>query len=209
MAKMDSDVERVRLEKVYSGMDDAELDRIACDAKGLTAVALETLRTEMLRRGLTAPPAETGPSGDAADRTDSPEPRLITLQRYRDMPPAFVAKSILDSAGIESFLSDENALGMNWLISNAVGGIKLLAREEDAEAAKALLEEGAPEKFDVEGVGEYEQPKCPKCGSRDVSFEELEGKTAYGIFLKVPISSLATGWTCHSCGNIWEHGHNS
>src|ERR1700722_19034481 len=30
-----------------------------------------------------------------------------------------------------------------------------------------------PEKFDIAGVGEYEQPHCPKCGSMDISLDGL------------------------------------
>jgi len=199
---MDWDAERARLEKLYQGMKDAELERFAGDASGLTAVALEALRPEMLQRGLAAPSGETGPRAES----DSAHPRLVRLHRYRDMPLASVAKSILDSAGIESFLADENVLRMDWLYSNALGGIKLLVREEDAETARTMLEQSAPEKFDAEGVGEYEQPKCPKCGSLDITFEELDRKTAHvGLIVGLPVPATVRGWKCHACGNLWEH----
>ena len=202
MANMNWGTEPARLEQRYSGMADAELEKVARDSRGLTAVALDALRAEMLQRGLAAPSGETGPGGEPS----SHEPRLVTLERYRDMPLAFVAKSILDSAGIESFLADENVLRMDWLYSNGLGGIKLLVREEDAETARAMLEQKAPEKFDVDGIGEYEQPKCPKCGSLDISFEELDRKTAHvGLLVGLPVPATVRGWKCHACGNIWEH----
>ena len=50
-----------------------------------------------------------------------------------------MAKSILDSAGIESFLADENVISMNWLYSNALGGVKLQVRNADAAIASDLL----------------------------------------------------------------------
>jgi hypothetical protein len=201
--------ERKRLAGLYSGMEDGELEKIAADAIGLTEVAWETLRAEMLRRGLAAPAEETNPvlaSAGARKGTKKTEsPRLMVVQRYRDMGPALIGKSILDSAGVESFLFDDNVLRMDWLMSNAIGGIKLLVPNEDAEAAKALLEQSAPESFDWEGVGEYVQPKCPKCGSLDVSFEELDRKMAHlGLFLKVPMPVTVKGWTCHGCGHAWE-----
>jgi hypothetical protein len=41
---------------------------------------------------------------------------------------------------------------MDWLWSNAMGGIKLLVREGDAEEAERILREAQPEK--QEGHGE-------------------------------------------------------
>lgn len=69
--------------------------------------------------------------------------RPFVLRRYRDMPQAFVAKGLLDSAGIECFLQDDNVIRLDWLWSNAMGGIKLLVRQKDAEQAAQLLEENA------------------------------------------------------------------
>jgi len=79
------------------------------------------------------------------------------------MPDAFLFGSILDSAGIECYLADENTIRMDWFWSNLLGRIKLCVRKMDAETASSLLEQGIPEKFDVDGVGEYQQPSCPMC----------------------------------------------
>jgi hypothetical protein len=54
---------------------------------------------------------------------------------------AFVAKSILDSAEIDSFLADENIVRLDWLYSNLVGGAKLMVRPEDLDEAIKLLAE--------------------------------------------------------------------
>jgi hypothetical protein len=58
-----------------------------------------------------------------------------------------VAKSILGSAGVECFLTDDNLIRMYWLYSNLVGGIKLLVRHEDVEGANKLLDQSTPEKL--------------------------------------------------------------
>lgn len=75
------------------------------------------------------------------------------LRRYRDLLEAMVAKSVLDSAGIECLLADDNLARLDWLYSNLIGGIKLLVRHADVEAANKLLDEASPEKFNGEGVG--------------------------------------------------------
>ena len=67
--------------------------------------------------------------------------------RYRDSGEAMIAKSMLDSAGIECLLGDENLVRIDWFLAD---GIKLMVREEDADTARKLLEENVPEKFDVE-----------------------------------------------------------
>ncbi len=129
----------------------------------------------------------------------------MVIRRYRDLPEAIIAKSILDSADIESFLIDQNMVRLDWLWSNLLGGIKLVVRVEDAEAAAELIQQGIPEKFDVEGVGEYKQPRCPRCQSFDVDFQGLDRRLAYGsLFLGVPIPITNRAWKCHSCGHEWD-----
>lgn len=201
MPQIDWNRERARLQALYAAMNDGELQEVADDADSLTDIARAALRAEMLRRGMEAPlEAKTDPDG-----SDRPAPKPVIVGRYRDMPAASLAKSILDSAGIESFFADDNVIRMDWFYSNAVGGIKLFVRDEDAGEARELLEGQAPEKFEVEGVGEYEQPKCPNCGSLDVSFEELDRKIAHtGLLISLPIPAVKRGWNCHACGQSWD-----
>lgn len=213
MPQIDWDRERARLQALYGAMSDGELQEVADDADSLTDVARRALHAEMLRRGMEAPPetrarveaAGDDPTTNAAGEEDSQLSNPVIVGRYRDLAMASVAKSMLDSAGIESFLADDNVIRMDWFYSNAMGGIKLLVRGEDAAEARELLEGQAPEKFEVEGVGEYEQPKCPHCGSLDVSFEELDRKIAHtGLLVSIPIPAVKHGWNCHACGHSWD-----
>src|SRR5260370_22426447 len=143
---------------------------------------------------------------------EKPEPpKPVMIRRFRDLPEAEIAKSILDSAGIESFLGEENIVRLDWFYSNLVGGIKLLVRAEDAEAASRLLGQNVPENFDVEGLGEYKQPRCPRCQSWDVAFDGLDKHITYALlfFLGLPIPITNKGWKCHSCGNVWKDDTNA
>lgn len=65
--------------------------------------------------------------------------KLVTIGRFSQPLEAWLAKTKLESEGIECFLMDEHIVTMNWLYSNAVGGVKLKVREEDAEKAKRIL----------------------------------------------------------------------
>ena len=54
-------------------------------------------------------------------------------------------------------------------------------------------------------MGNFEQPKCPRCQSLDVTYEELNKEFSYWTaYAGVPIPVYKRGWTCHACGNEWE-----
>src|SRR5260370_13988438 len=105
--------------------------------------------------------------------TEYENQRFVVLRRFRDMPDAFLFGSVLDSAGIECYLADENTIRMDWFWSNLLGRIKLCVRKTDADDALSLLEQGGPERFDLDGVGGDQQPRCPTCQTLEVSFRGL------------------------------------
>src|SRR5579871_5879330 len=143
-----SEFERQRLTRLYAGMSDEELRKIAEDAGELSETAIQLVAEEAQRRGLDLVLAErTGP------RTEVQFQELIIIQQFRDLPEALLAKGSLESAGIECFLVDDNMVRLDWFYSNLVGGVKLAVKEEDAEAAVELLEQPIPANFEVEGVG--------------------------------------------------------
>jgi hypothetical protein len=135
---------------------------------------------------------------------------LVMIRDYVNLPDALLAKTILDSADIECFLYDENVIRMDWLLSNALGGIKLRVKREDASAALELLDQEPIAKIDLGGKGEYEQPRCPQCGSLDISFGETGKHLSYvTIALGVPLPVHRSGWKCHSCGHAWNEREDS
>ena len=202
MGQIDNQKERRRLAEWYASRGEGELKEIAGDADSLTELAREALRSEMLSRRMQAAPAERGASETPRSGSETPGP--VMVGRYRDSGEAMIAKNMLDSAGIECFLGDENLVRLDWFYSNLIGGIKLMVRKEDADTARKLLEENIPEKIDVAEVGEYVQPRCPQCGSMDVSFDELDKQIAYaGLFLNLPIPVNRKGGKCHACGHEW------
>jgi Putative prokaryotic signal transducing protein len=195
-----SEQERERLSKVYAAMTPEELQKVADDGPSLTDVARETLKTEISARRLAIPVSESPAGIDVLE-----ERELVPIRRFRDLPEALLAKGSLESSGIECFLTDDNMVRMDWFISNLLGGAKILVNREDAEEAIAILDEPTPDLLDVEGVGEYQQPRCPECQSLDVNFEQLNRKVAYTTaWLGVPIPLHTTAWTCRACGHRWE-----
>jgi hypothetical protein len=201
VATVDPEKERRRLGQLYAGMADGEVEEIAEDASSLSDVAREVLQTELGRRHseIVLPDPIVSPSPVPEE-----PPRPVVLRRYRDLPDALLAKSILDSASIECFLIDENTIRMDWLWSTLLGGVKLWVREKDADAGD-LLDLDYLEAFDVEGVGEYRQPRCPNCGSFDVSYRGLMKHLPYGmLWLNFPFPVTHVAWICYSCAHVWE-----
>lgn len=197
--------EKRRLVDNYAAMTDGELQRLARNAESLTELAWEALEDEMDRRRLEFPDDEF--SSDAA-----PEPsqqmemqELVTIRQFRDLPEALLAKGSLESAGIECFLADDNLVRLDWFISNLIGGIKLNVRPADVDNARTILDEPILEGLYVQGIGLYEQPRCPKCRSLDVNFQELDHAIAYvSAFLRVPLPVQRPAWRCHGCDAEWE-----
>ena len=197
---------------------DGELEKVAGQAGDLTEVAREVLRVEMMRRGLmtslseksdadvagkSAPP--TKPSPVSVLPQDELETRgMVTIRQFRDLPEALFAKGSLESAGIECTLIDDNMVRLDWFISNLLGGVKLQVRPEDAAVAEEILSQPIPENFDVSGVGEYEQPRCPKCQSLDVKFQEVAPAAYLSAAVNVPFPFHRRAWRCHSCDAEWE-----
>ena len=132
----------------YAAMSDEELQKAAAPAEsvGLTVWAFEALREGMRKRGLDWAGKDVQLLQDMVRFiiSDDPGNRPVVLRRYRDMPAAFVEKSVLDAAGIGCFLQDDNVVRMDWLWSNAMGGIKLMVREKDAERGGRLLHQEPP-----------------------------------------------------------------
>jgi len=130
--------------------------------------------------------------------------QLVVLRRFRDLPSAFLFASVLNSAAVECFLADQHTIRMNWFLSNALGGIKLCVRKEEADIALDLLRQSVPEKFDVDEVGEYEQPRCPECQSLEVSFQGLNKPADYTrTLLGGALPHHRSIWECDSCGHQW------
>ena len=196
---LDEQREKRRLAANYAGMTDGELQRLARSAESLTELAWDALEGELDRRHLELP------------REAAPEPRqqmemreLVTIRQFRDLPEALLAKGSLESAGIECFLADENLVRLDWFISSFIGDIKLNVRAADVENACQILDEPILEGLYVQGVGLYEQPRCPKCQSLDVNFQELDHPIAYmSAFLRVPMPVQRPAWRCHGCDAEW------
>ena len=190
---------------LYHLMSEPELAQLLADWHSLTDEARTALAAEFASRNLpfTEPPPPTEDSG--------PEYRdLVPLRRYRDLSEAIIARGALESAGIFCFLKDENLVRLDWQISNLIGGIRLQVAAADAEAAEAVLAQPIPNSIDYEPTTfddpDFEQPRCPRCNSTDISYERSDRKAALAALylFALPIPRGEASWTCNKCALHWQ-----
>jgi len=132
--------ERQRLMDVYSHMTDGELQELAEDTASLTGLASQVLNDEMVRRELS--PLQPDTDGSQDETALRP---MVTIRTFPDVMQAWLAKSSLESAGVECYLVDDNMVRLDWGISIVLGGVKLKVKPEDAEDAVVFLDQPVPE----------------------------------------------------------------
>jgi hypothetical protein len=131
--------------------------------------------------------------------------KLITIGQYSQGAYAYIAKGKLESFGIKCILLDENLISINWLYSNAIGGVKLQVKSSDVERARKILaeqEETQPEEIKKK---DKDIIYCPKCNSDEVYFEKLNKKPVFisWLLLGFPIPFIQRKWKCYNCGHQW------
>lgn len=135
---------------------------------------------------------------------------LVTIATFRDVHQAELAHGKLAAAGITSFLANENIVRLNWFWSTAVGGVKLQVSEDDVQTATGLLHMPVPPGFEPDEVGEkYESPRCPECGSQDISYRAPQRWMSLVLlwFTGLPVYIPAgSQWRCEECGAQWVGG---
>jgi hypothetical protein len=71
---------------------------------------------------------------------------LVTIATFDNTVQANLVRNQLAAAGIRATLVDEHTVGVNWLWSNAIGGVKLIVREEDYNDAAKILDDPAADR---------------------------------------------------------------
>ena len=127
---------------------------------------------------------------------------LVTIATYSFPYEAHIAKSRLDSEGIPAFVADEHTINMQWLYSNAMGGVRLQVPGSYAEEAARILAEDREPAL-MEEV-EVDAERCPHCGSLDTEFHQIGRRWAFLVFLGInfPLFPVKNGIKCNQCGQV-------
>jgi predicted RNA-binding Zn-ribbon protein involved in translation (DUF1610 family) len=122
---------------------------------------------------------------------------------FREAYQAYLGKGKLEAEGISSIVVDEYLVGINWMYSQAIGGVKLQVPEADYERAADLLKEDYAK--DLEAMEqEITKETCPKCGSRSISLRAYSKWWLIpSLFFAAPIFFRKKKWRCADCGEVW------
>jgi hypothetical protein len=134
---------------------------------------------------------------------------LVVLREFTDLPEAAVAKSVLESASIKCIMGDHRTIMALVGAASPIGGFVLCVSREDASIAAEILGQEIPENFNVEGVGQFHQPRCPNCQSLDISLRDWDKRLARFV-LGVPGPTGRRGriWFCHSRNHEWPDSND-
>ena len=122
------------------------------------------------------------------------------------MAAAYAARSLLESAGIEAWIANENLVRMQWFFSNLVGGLRLQVAESDEAAAREILEKAVPPDIPYDAEEVFVQPTCPRCGSAEVTLGDgtERGWSLVALYvLAIPVPPQQAAWHGEACGARW------
>lgn len=136
---------------------------------------------------------------------------FVRIASFPEPIEAHLAKTKVESEGIEAYLTNENTIRMDIFYSQALGGVGLYVPEEQAEKAVAALAERIP-LADVEKESDTEdQPiradgdVCPKCHSPNVYADRRPRKpTIFFFFFGLPLWFFRRQKKCANCGWSWR-----
>lgn len=127
---------------------------------------------------------------------------LTTIATYSFPYEAQIAWAKLDSEGIPAFIADEQTINMQWLYSNAMGGVRLQVPQVFVQQALELLAEDATAAVEQEQGSDAVQ--CSACGSTRMESYQQGRRLAFLVFLGLdfPLFPVKNTLRCQTCGHI-------
>lgn len=128
--------------------------------------------------------------------------QFVKLRSFDSYVKANLVLQQLQEAGFNAFLQDEHTVTIDPILSNAIGGIKLVIPQTESEEASAFL---------TQLEKEYQEAvTCPVCGSHEVHYvpgknEPTNWFAAIATFL---FGSYAVAvkyvYRCFQCGHEFD-----
>lgn len=125
---------------------------------------------------------------------------MITVDTFSKPEEAHLLRTRLESGGVRAYVQDEHLVQMNWLYSNAIGGVRVQIAVEDLEKAQRILRQDPIPLPDAEDVA------CPFCDSQEVAPDELPRRISFASLLVIgfPFLFAKHRYRCQACHNTWN-----
>lgn len=134
-----------------------------------------------------------------------PQGDLVTVASYPDAIQAHLARGRLEAEGIGAIVADEHYVSANWMMSNAIGGVKVQVSERMAGRAMEVLRQLDAGEFAIDDA-ERPDGACPRCGSTSVERRTGSWRLAFlGLhLLQLPLPFRRASHACRACGLHWH-----
>jgi len=106
-----------------------------------------------------------------------------TVASFREPYKAHLARGKLEAEGIHAVVLDEHLVRLDWVLSQAIGGVKVQVAIEQLEDARKILEgDHSYELAAIEGSSLTDSPllACPRCGA------DLGSIRSYSLWSLIP-----------------------
>jgi predicted RNA-binding Zn-ribbon protein involved in translation (DUF1610 family) len=127
---------------------------------------------------------------------------FVILETFDNYIDAGLMLGRFEEAGINCWLKDEQTATLNPILTNVIGGIKLMVAEEDSNEATEILN----------ALKEIKRKSfaCPKCGSHNIEYITSNRKAANLVtsLLTWMLGNYAIGleqvWHCFDCNEEFK-----
>lgn len=122
---------------------------------------------------------------------------FVVLQSFPNYIEAHIAMGRLEEENIRCWLKDENTVTIDPILTNAVGGIKLMVAASQAGRALDLLQQYSTER--------KSRQACPHCSSNDIELVSTPRKAVNwltalaGFFFGDYAIGASKVWHCFHC----------
>ena len=127
---------------------------------------------------------------------------FVLLRTFDNYISAHIAMGRLEEDGINCWLQDENTVTINPILTNAIGGIKLIVDSSQSEKAAAILRT-------IDNEYKAAHP-CPKCNSLNIELVSTPRKASnwvsfiMGLFFTSYAPKINMVYHCFDCGHEYE-----
>lgn len=130
---------------------------------------------------------------------------LVLLDSFTNVVEANLAKGTIESEGIEAYLLGDDMVAANWLLMNAIGGLRLMVRSDDEKRAREILQEYRAAK-EASILDDTNALTCPNCNSKNVKQHNpfwLPG-LIFILVVRMPAFCNMQRMKCRECKFIWD-----
>ena len=130
---------------------------------------------------------------------------FVKIGKFRDLPLAELAKAKLESEKIYCHLAWKHHIGINWMYSQALGGVGLYVRKQDENIARTILDTDESQ-YLSKIADQFPSPEkddlCQKCGSQNIVYiKRSRFFGAISLLTGLPLYIFGVRYKCKDCGH--------